>query len=341
MSNWQRLVPTQAFLGGYRRATILAGNTVLISTDRATDLFREEPAAIPVGPMIQPRSLPSLITLADGRVLAAGGYHRVGATTPILASCELFDPASSTWRPAPSLGTPRYGATLLRVGERVLALGGSDEMSVTRALDSVEAWMPGDEEWVTLAKMPAASAAPPAVVLANGSVLLVAGGAWIWDPSTEAWSESRGGPARTDVALAARAAGGAIAIGGKTAVRDVVNVDVLGADGTWTEGPPLPESRAGSTAIELGDGRVVVVGGDGTRYSTPNTDMLYDWEADSRRASSEWEDRWTSLDDAQVLGVDGTWKYARLEKISSPALCRLDGDRVVVTGLSVSGIWTP
>ena len=60
--------------------------------------------------------------LSNGKVLVAGGYNG-----SLLASAELYDPASGTWTATGSLATARYGhtATLLPNG-KVLVAGGED-----------------------------------------------------------------------------------------------------------------------------------------------------------------------------------------------------------------------
>jgi hypothetical protein len=70
-------------------------------------------------------------TLPDGKILIAGGSDAVspanGATeVNPLASVELYDPASATFKPAPAMTMPRVGptATVLQSG-KVLVAGGN------------------------------------------------------------------------------------------------------------------------------------------------------------------------------------------------------------------------
>jgi len=62
--------------------------------------------------------------LADGAVLVVGGNRAAGG---LLASGELYDPTSGTWRDTPNMAAARVGhsATLLPDGT-VLVAGGSD-----------------------------------------------------------------------------------------------------------------------------------------------------------------------------------------------------------------------
>jgi hypothetical protein len=81
--------------------------------------------------MATARHTHSAILLPDGKVLVAGGYGSSG----ILASAELYDPASGTWSSTGSMATARtdHSATLLPGGKVLVAGGGNDSGALASA----------------------------------------------------------------------------------------------------------------------------------------------------------------------------------------------------------------
>jgi len=79
------------------------------------------------------------LILPDGRILVIGG----GGFDDVLASAEVWDPATASFSPAGSLAEARgyHTATLLSDG-RVLVVGGGGVDDA--ALASAEVWEPGD-----------------------------------------------------------------------------------------------------------------------------------------------------------------------------------------------------
>lgn len=94
-----------------------------------------------VGPPLEARSWPFLVTLADGQVLVGGGERE----RP-LATTELFDPETGRFSPAGAMTHPRSAgatATLLSDG-RVLVAGGGAEVGASADLfdPETEAFVP-------------------------------------------------------------------------------------------------------------------------------------------------------------------------------------------------------
>jgi hypothetical protein len=112
--------------------------------------------------------------LADGRVLIAGGSRNIGFRAQ-LASAEIYDPNSGTFRPTGSMATAREGhtATLLRDG-RVLIAGGSPNGINTTA--SAEIYNPRTATFSTISPMGVPREAHSATLLKDGKVLIAGGG---------------------------------------------------------------------------------------------------------------------------------------------------------------------
>lgn len=121
------------------------------------------------GELAEGRCWPTAITLANGRVLVAGGRDQQGQA---LASAEVYDPGRNIWVPAGRLTMPREGhtATLLPDG-RVLVVGGYNGHYLT----SAELYDPTTNVWTRTVDMGQARAYHAAALLRNGKVLVTAG----------------------------------------------------------------------------------------------------------------------------------------------------------------------
>src|SRR5207247_2277436 len=81
----------------------------------------------PTGSMGAPRANHTATRLADGRVLVVGG----STSSAILASAEIYDPASGTWTATNRMSRGRVGHTATGLADgRVLVAGGFNRESL-------------------------------------------------------------------------------------------------------------------------------------------------------------------------------------------------------------------
>lgn len=120
-----------------------------------------------------------------GRVLVLGG---LGVGDQVLATAELYDPATRTWTNASPMSVPRAAqtATLLTSGAciassrpsycgDVLVAGGSGQFDLEQPAASAELYVPTSNSWVPTGDLLTGRAAHSAVALTNGSVLVTGG----------------------------------------------------------------------------------------------------------------------------------------------------------------------
>lgn len=229
------------------------------------------------------RGTATATVLDDGTVVVAGG----GVGQIPVPATELFSAADPQWQPSGDLNVARRGhsAALLDDG-RILVSGGIAEGEL---LPSAEIYDPGSGEWSLVAPMAQARLGHTLTALGNGRVLATGG-------------------------TAVDAAGGTAA--GQT-VRPTEAAEVFDpATGTWTAtSEPMSSARFEHTATLLGDGRVLLVGGQGAAVegiSGPlQTTELYDPAIDAFVRSTDLSEpranhTATLLDNGGVLITGGT-----------------------------------
>lgn len=145
-------------------------------------------------PMLAYRAHHHLITLNTGEVIAIGGL--------LLKSCEIFNPASNSWRYTDSLETLKYfwnTATLLNDG-RILVVGGYyfDQSTLQNIHFNIcEIFDPITETWSITDSLTNGRSAHTATLLNDGKVIVTGGqnigdlsSCEIYDPATNQWSSA-------------------------------------------------------------------------------------------------------------------------------------------------------
>jgi hypothetical protein len=252
------------------------GNGAADTTEIFDPLVRE----LRPGPrMVEERDFHAAVTLNDGRVLVVGGLRYVGAGAEFSLTAEIFDPSIGAFRETRSRPMHRRAGlalTLLDDGT-VLITGGLPQGAAPVAV--AEIFDPARESF-------RATATPSlgfrqlhtATKLSSGAVLLADGGnpkMEIYDPLTDRFFEAGGASfARRTRATASALAGDRVLIlggfdqrGDETLILESMDlyIPTLGGGLGRVVRPDvvLPEARAGHTATNLDEGRVLFTGGFG------------------------------------------------------------------------------
>ncbi len=181
---------TLAFFNAGQRTIILTyGGDSNYSGSTASTQYQVTsamPGFTNVAPMNAIREAHTATLLPSGKVLIAAGYDAT-----LLASAEMYDPATNTWSLAANLQTARYRhtATLMSNG-RVLVAGGLG------SLNGAEIFDPAANVWSTTGSLSSPRFDHTSTLLPNGKVLVAGGndgsntmaGAEIYNPIAQTWS---------------------------------------------------------------------------------------------------------------------------------------------------------
>ena len=233
------------------------GNTVATAElyDPATGSFS------PTGSLNTSREYQASALLSNGSVLVAGGLTSNEVGESVLASAEIYNPASGAWTPTGSMLAASDGLTAnLLADGKVLVTGLS--------LSNPELYDPTSGTWSETGPMPLSGFYELAVVLHNGQVLATngpAGASALYDPSSGTWTATasmgtnRNGGTATVLQNGDVLVVGGLPAGGGNALNSAQLYDPTA--GTWSVTGGLPTGRWGQSAGLLPNGEVVLAGG--------------------------------------------------------------------------------
>lgn len=205
----------------------------------------------------------------------------------VLATAELFDPATGRWSSTGPLAVPRFGASAVTLSDGRVLVAGEDSTGVRgydlyvdlgQLGDNVaEVYDPRTGRFRVTGEYPAQVAGSPVagamlVALRDGGALLVGGydgeGMPVaktlrYDPMSNGWTETgRLGTARAHSVAALLANGTVLAAGGEDAYGPTASAELFDpATGIWSPAAPMPEPRIGGAAVALPDGSVLIAAG--------------------------------------------------------------------------------
>jgi hypothetical protein len=261
---------TRITAGPAQGQVLVLGGGVSVDIGAVADLVDERTGAVSDGGQLQqPRARHAVVALADGRALVVGGANR--------NTVELWDPATRSFR----LVTARMRhvrewptATLLADG-RVLIAGG-DTIATEYVL--AEIFNPANETFTPVeTNFTERRALHTAHRTADGRVLLVGGevadaqgqrlrplaSVLQFDPATGQISARRELDVGRSLAAAVDVGATLLLFGGTTPTQEAASSATAWRDDAAPRTlAPLPAGRIFHTATRMGDGRVLILGGD-------------------------------------------------------------------------------
>lgn len=238
------------------------------------------------GSTVASRPYASLVTLADGRQLMAGGCAP-GHCPSITTEADLYDPVSRTWTVTTPMLAPSAasGAVLLRDG-RVLIAAGCTSRLCGGMTSTAQIFDPTSRTWTSTGSLPWASRYLQAVLLTDGRVLAAGGQggatqAALYDPTSGRWSSTTGmGVDRAHFTLTVLRGGDVLAAGGcggyYCQTGNASSETYSSGTGTWRAAGAMRRARQDHTATLQPSGQVRVQGGVDTTNQPVTPSESYD-----------------------------------------------------------------
>jgi N-acetylneuraminic acid mutarotase len=262
-------------------STLLTSGQVLVAgglsffdnTVTTAELFDPATGSFsPTGSLNSSRELQAAARLPNGDVLVAGGYRATATSAALLASAEIYNPATGSWTPTGSMNVASDGLTANLLDNGLVLVTGFNG-------SNPELYDPASGTWSQTGPLPSAGPYGLVALLHSGLVLLTGGpegASALYDPATNTWAEAasldgpRFGATATvlhdgDVLVVGGLPGnGGNALSSATLYNPTTN--------TWTATTSLPAGRYGQSAALLPNGSVVVAGGCDVRCENGRTD---------------------------------------------------------------------
>jgi hypothetical protein len=234
----------------------------------------------PTGAMGTGRHDHSATLLPNGKVLVAGGVLEEGASGffNIIASAELYDPATKTFTATGTMGTARsyHTETLLQNG-KVLVTGGN------AGTVSAEVYEPSTGTFTPTGFMRTARSGHKATLLPNGKVLVTGGknlpsvyantSAELYDPATGLFSDTGSmGDARSNHMATLLPNSKVLIVGGYNGSAYLASAEIYDpSTETFAATGAMSTGTDGITAPLLPNGKVLVVSSGGAELYDPST----------------------------------------------------------------------
>ena len=246
--------------------------------------------------MNSPRSGHTATRLNDGRVLIAGGSPGLAPAgiTSVLATSELFDPASKSFAQSATMATSRFGHSAVRLLDgRVLVMGGTSDCNTVFCSQTATAELfdPATESFTSTGSMLSARTGFSATLLQDGRIL-VAGGfsrfcrgslsscylssAELFDPASGTFSSTGSMTMPRSNATATELNNGMVLIaGGQDNSGPLSTLELFDpAKGIFTLAGNMLTPRRLHSAVALSNGDVFLAGGNGDSSTLASTEVF-------------------------------------------------------------------
>ena len=229
------------------------------------------------GAMSKARTYFSMVLLANGEVLVAGGCTGLNANgcSGVTNKAEIYNPSTDKWTATGSMIAARgnLSATLLPNG-KVLVAGGIN--GIGNPIGTAELYNPATGKWTATGNMITARDEHTAILLSTGNVL-VAGGedsnsvttskTELYNPSTGKWTATGNlNTSRLEHTMTMLMNGNVMITGGNNVTANTTTVLsscelYSSTTGKWTSTGSMSTPRVGHTTTLLTSGRVLAASG--------------------------------------------------------------------------------
>src|SRR6266566_2240561 len=264
----------------------------------------------------------------------------LAAAIILTAAAASFAPAAwaqaITWTPANPMNKARafFTATKLLNGD-VLVAGGFDGFADPAIFPDAEIYNWHTGQWTPISPMNSARAAPEALRLENGRIMVIGGAdadfnfldtAEIYDPRTGTWSftGSMNEPRFEDFVAVLLPGRKVLIAGGFGPPFDALNSAEIydEATNTWTPTGSMNVARAEFASVVLHDGRVLAVGGVATDETPIASAEIYDprtgiWTLTGSMSTGRNDLAVVVLHDGRVLAAGGGMGDEELPRYAS------------------------
>lgn len=232
------------------------------------------------------------VGLANSKIYVVGGVNAAGT---VVATNQLYNPATNTWNTAASFPTAIYAAASAVVQNILYVIGGTT--TGTNVTNTVWAYNPATNAWSSKSSMPTARVAATAVV--ENNIIYVIGGedasfnslatVESYNPATNSWSAKASLPVAKAFLSAGLLGTTIMAAGGQTGVGVLTgdNEAYAASTNTWTSKTSDPTARGRACAGAI-NGQLYLAGGyNGGTAGTPALSL--------NEAFSISKNAWTAL----------------------------------------------